>query len=328
MEQAPDNPVAPEQSIGFKPGSPASAGWIIWSILAALWIIGAMIAPNFITVQNLSNVLIKAIPVILVSLSQAVVLLVACFDFTVGSVVSLVTVIMSHLADISIPLAVAASLLAAVAIGLINGFGVVILRVNSVIMTFGMLYVVQGISFYFRPYPGGLVPFSFVDFLGFKYAGFPVVSAGLCALICLTLLTFVYKRQIGQHLYATGANEEVAQRVGIRTTRLRVTAYVVSAVLAGLAGLFVTAVTGTGDALIGQSYLFQSFIVALLGGMAITGGRGNLFNVIGAGLIVATLSSLLNHIGVNNWYQDVMLGALLLVVLGVRSLYSTTGGDG
>lgn len=288
----------------------------IYLVLVVLWTVGVLVSEPFRSMDNVSNVLVKAVTLALVSIGQTFVVLTANFDLSVGAIIGLSTVIASYTLGESIPLAIGLTLLTGTAIGFLNGYGVAKLKVNSVVMTLGTLSIVQGVALYLRPYPGGTVPLSFIDFFAYRLFALPIAALGLLALSLFGAMVVLERRSLGRHIYIVGGNEEAARRGGIRVDRVKIAAFSVSGFLAAVSGLFMASVIGSGDPLVGDPYMFQSFTAVLLGGTAITGGVGSVTGTLGAVLVIASLGSFFNLVGVNTWYQNIFLGALLIIVAG------------
>jgi ribose transport system permease protein len=303
-----------------------SSYWGIYLVLGLLWLVGSMVSPAFRTIENLSNILVKAVTLGMVSIAQTIVLLTANFDLSVGGVVGLSTAIASCTMDYSVFLGIAIVLLVGTGIGFLNGFGVAKLKVNSVVMTLGTMSIAQGIGFYLRPYPGGTVPLSYVDFFGYGIFDFPVVALALVLLFSVGAVILLEKRSFGRHIYIVGGSEESAIRAGINVGRVKIAVFSISGFLAAVGGLFITSIIGSGDSLVGEPYMFQSFTAPLLGGIAITGGEGSVKGTIGAVLVIASLGSLFNMIGVSTWYQNIFLGALLIAVVVSQLIYKQYSG--
>ena len=295
--------------------------WGIYIVLALLWIVGCIASPPFRTEDNISNVIVKAVTLTMVSIGQTFVLLTANFDLSVGGIVGLSTAIASSTMDYSLPLAIVLVLFVGTAIGFINGFGVAKLGVNSVVMTLGTLSIAQGVGLYLRPYPGGTVPLSYIDFFGYTVLRIPVAALGLIVFAAVVSTLVLERRSFGRHIYITGGNEGSAVRAGINVNRITIAVFSISGFLAAVGGLFMTSIIGSGDPLVGEPYMFQSFTAVLLGGTAITGGEGSVKGTIGAVFIIASLGSLFNLVGINTWYQNIFLGALIIAVLTSKLLY-------
>ena len=162
---------------------------------------------------------------------------------------------------------------------------------------------------------------SYVDFFGYQLFDFPVTAFALLLLFSVGAVILLEKRSFGRHIYIVGGSEDSAIRAGINAGRVKIAVFSISGFFAAVGGLFITSIIGSGDSLVGEPYMFQSFTAALLGGIAITGGEGSVKGTIGAVLVIASLGSLFNMVGVSTWYQNIFLGALLIAVVVSQLIY-------
>jgi ribose transport system permease protein len=241
------------------------------------------------------------------AMGATIVILSGGFDLSVGAIVSLVNVIVStslrDSAASQIEMAVAGVLIGA-AVGAVNGAFIAFLRLQSIVVTLATLFVVSGLALFLHPSPGGAVPAEFSSF----FTGAAVQDALPSAMVVLIAIGLVWlaikNSRFGTALYAVGSDEEAAEYSGISVRRTKFLAYTVAGGFYGLAGLTVTAVTSTGDALVGQSMVLETFAAVVLGGTLLSGGRGGCI-----GTIIGAYS--------------LMLITNLLLVLGVPAFYST-----
>ena len=162
-------------------------------------------------------------------------------------------------------------LAAGILVGLTNGALVRYVGINSVITTIAMLSVVQGIALYLRPSPFGVISEDFIDFFQAR-VGF--VSISFLRSFLRRRSRRLHRSRGGLKIRAVGFREEAAKRNGVRVDFVHMRAYLLSAVIAVLSGLFVGSEVGVGSSVIGSSYTLTSIAAAVLGGAALTGGGG------------------------------------------------------
>jgi ribose/xylose/arabinose/galactoside ABC-type transport system permease subunit len=121
----------------------------------------------------------------------------------------------------------------------------------------------------------------------------------------------------GRHLSAIGASREVSRLAGLRVSGVTFSAYVVSAVCAVFAGLYLTSRMGMGDPLVGRGFEVDSIIAVLIGGIPFGGGRGNIVGVIAGVLLLAVLGNLLNMWNLHSWYHQIVKAVILLVAISI-----------
>ncbi len=274
----------------------------------------SLATPGFLSQDNLLN-LSQVLPVLgLVTLGQMLVMVGGDLDFSVGATAALAFLLVAEIGPKhGVLVALLVVLLSALAIGAINALLVVGRGVTAFVATLGTSIAVNGaMTAITRGVFPGAVPSSIRHVsswhVGPIAGSFLVLVAGwIAVLVLLRATTF------GRRLYATGHAEKAARYAGIRTGRVRVTTFVLSAVLAAIAGVLLAAYTGFADATAGQTLHLQSIAAAVVGGVGLFGGRGGVGNAaIGAVLITVVL----NAAGLHNMSaesQPVLIGAVLVV---------------
>jgi len=277
----------------------------------------------FLTPLNIKHILLATAPLALVTIAQFNVLMVRGFDVSVGAVISLTVVIGSFLIADGfdaglILLGSLACLGVGIVVGLTNGALVRYVGINSVITTIAMLSVVQGIALYLRPSPFGVISEDFIDFfqtrVGFIPASFFVILAGA---ICGDI--WLYRTRSGLRLRAVGFREEAAKRNGVRVDLVHLRAFLLSAVIAVLSGLFVGSEVGVGTPIIGASYTLSSLAAAVLGGAALSGGRGSFVGALLGALFFALTVNIITLLGLNTGAGIMTSGALTLFAVALYS---------
>ena len=208
-------------------------------------------------------------------------------------------------------------LLALVAGGLIGGFNyglVRALRIPPIIATLATSFIVMS----FAMWAGGdstvKPPAMLSQFMDWRIAGVQVVLVlALLGSLCVHIV--LSRTEYGRHLLAVGQNERAARLAGVRTERVRMIAYVVSGVMAGLCGVLLAGFTGGAALNMGESYLMESVAVAVLGGTAVSGGRASAFGIWGAALFLSLLVTLLNTSGIAAGSRYIFTGITILVVI-------------
>ena len=277
----------------------------------------------FFTALNIKHILLATAPLALVTMAQFNVLLVRGFDVSVGAVISLTVVIGSFLMaeDMNTGLILLGALVClavGVIVGLSNGALVRHVGINSVITTIAMLSVVQGIALYLRPSPFGVISEDFIDFfqtrIGFVPVSFFVILAAAAAGD-----VWLYRTRSGLKLRAVGFREEAAKRNGVRVDFVHMRAFLLSAVIAVLSGFFVASEVGVGTPIIGSSYTLTSIAAAVLGGAALTGGRGSFVGGLLGALFFSLVVNIITLLGLNTGAGIMTSGALTLFAVALYS---------
>ena len=277
----------------------------------------------FFTALNIKHILLATAPLALVTMAQFNVLLVRGFDVSVGAVISLTVVIGSFLMaeDMNTGLILLGALVClavGVIVGLSNGALVRHVGINSVITTIAMLSVVQGIALYLRPSPFGVISEDFIDFFQTRI-GFVPVSFFVILAAAVAGDVWLYRTRSGLKLRAVGFREEAAKRNGVRVDFVHMRAFLLSAVIAVLSGFFVASEVGVGTPIIGSSYTLTSIAAAVLGGAALTGGRGSFVGGLLGALFFSLVVNIITLLGLNTGAGIMTSGALTLFAVALYS---------
>jgi ribose transport system ATP-binding protein len=270
----------------------------------------------FLTPLNIKHILLATAPLALVSMAQFNVLMVRGFDISVGSLISLTVVISSFMMaeDMDtgpILLGVLACLIVGIVAGLTNGILVRYVGINSVITTIAMLSIVQGIALYLRPSPFGVINEDFVDFFQ-KRAGFIPLSFFVILVSAIIGDFWLYRTRSGLKLRAVGFREEAARRNGVRINTVHLRAYFLSGLITVLSGFFVASEVGVGTPIIGSSYTLTSIAAAVIGGAALTGGRGSFVGAMLGALFFTLTVNIITLLGLNTGAGIITSGVLTL----------------
>jgi len=292
--------------------------WYIYILMIVIWVIASLITPYFRQLSVFMTIVVFSVPLALVGLGQNLVILSGRIDLSVGSILALSTVIASVIMRNNLLLGLFLPLLLGAVIGLINGIAVSKFRIDSFIMTFGMMAVVQGIGLLIRDYPGGFIPSQYIKFLLQETRHIALMPL-LILIIVLLVGEFILKRtNFGRAIYAIGNNDVIAYRSGINVNLIRIAVFTFSGFTAAIAGLFLSAVMASGDATVGALYPLDSITAVVMGGTILSGGRGDYKGTIGAVLILTSLARIFNLIGINIWYTYIAKGLLLLIIVAIR----------
>lgn len=305
--------------------APTTAAFtIVYLLIAGLTTYAAATEPVFRTTQNLTNVLQQSIVLGLVAIGMALVVLSGGIDFSVGAVVKVTMVVaaivMDGRASMIVP-AVAAALAIGIAVGLVNGIVVTRLNAAPFIVTFGTATILRGIALTISTAPVGLAAGEFlqvydaaVEIPGFGRMPLAVIGA---AVLWVAAWVVAARTRFGRRLYAVGGDEEVARLAGIHVRGVRVTAYVISATLASVAGLYALATSGIGDPTAGDGLEFDAIAAVALGGTSLYGGVGGIVGTLGGVLLLTLVNNVFNLLQISSWYQGMLKGAIILLAVAV-----------
>jgi ribose transport system permease protein len=272
----------------------------------------------FLNANNLLNIVRNASILIIIAVGQTITLTAKDVDLSVGSVLSLTSVlaaIMLKSYGFSVPSAIFAALLAGAFLGLINGLLITSVGLPPFIATYGMLWVLFGFAYLILR---GNVIYGFPP--AFRVLGngrpfgipMPIVVMLVVFIISYFLLHYT---TLGRRFFATGANLEMARMSGVKVDRIVITAYVISGFLAALAGLVLIAYTNGSEARIGDNYLLPVLAVVVMGGTSLAGGQGNLLGTLVAALIMAMIHNGMNILAVPAIWKSFVVGLLVITAV-------------
>jgi ribose transport system permease protein len=283
-------------------------------LLVVLLVVLHVLRPGIISPAWLANTLKFAIPLAILAACQTLTMLTGGIDLSVAAVATMASFVMATQTPIQGPvIAVLLALGAAALAGLVSGIGVGVLRVHPLIMTLGMGLVVLGfMTVYQRSVltSGSAVPAEFAWLGSALSFGLPNLFVPLAALIIVGLRRSGY----GRLLYAVGDNETAARLSGVRVWQVLLVLYVISGLLAGVAGLMYAGLIKTASLDLVNPFLLPSVAAAVIGGTSIFGGRGGYAGSIVGALILTVLTTLLTVIGLPEASRQILFGAIVLAV--------------
>ena len=276
-------------------------------------------------VQTASN---KGVLLAFVAMAQALVVITAGIDLSVGMIFTLTNCLASWLV-LGTPLEVTGGIIAVLLVGslcgAVNGAIVIYGRLQPIVATIATGAVYFGVALALRPSPGGSVDETLADALTGKLFGF--MPASLVVLLAVVLVVWVpFSRSVtGRAAYAVGSSQPAAYMSGVPIRRAKMTAYTLSGLLAAIGGLFLTFFTYTGDAAYasGNAYTLFSIAAVVLGGVSLFGGRGSAIGAIFGALAFRTIGDLLFVFDFDPLWQPLFQGVVLLfaVSLGAFGLF-------
>lgn len=304
--------------------SPAMMGYVL---LVIGLIANGIVQPTLFKSTVINSNLGLAAPLVMVAIGQTVVVLTGGIDLSVGSIMTLTNVLVVSLYSfhhVSFLLAAILGVAAGIAVGVVNGFIISIVRIPALLVTFAMMSIIGGVALAILPQPSGQIPSNIYLIYSSTVAGLPFP---LLLIVSGILLWVVFRyRKIGRYLFAVGGTEWSSRANGIPVTKVRFQSYILSATFASLAGLFLTLEVSSGDPLIGASYALNSLAAVVLGGTALAGGRGSISGSVAGALFLILVQNIVYFANVPSYYQTLVSG--LIVVIGLAAtgmLYARSG---
>lgn len=291
-------------------------------VLVGIIVIGFIATPDFLTVRNATNVISFSAIVAVLAVGQFFVVLTGGIDLSVGSTVAISTVVSALLMQQGVPagVAVIATLVVAALVGLLNGVLVVVLGLAPFIATLATLSIVQGASYIIQS--TSLISISNTSFVQWfsdgAWLGLP--NPVSIFLVVMLIAAFVAKyTTFGRRLYAIGGNREAARLSGLPVSRDLMTTYILSGLLAGLAGLLAAAQLLQGSSLIGQGYELDAIAAVVVGGASLFGGKGDPISAVIGCFVISIITNIMNLIGISSEPQLVIKGAVIIIAVFLSS---------
>jgi ribose transport system permease protein len=292
-----------------------------FAVLTAMFI-GLCFVPNFFTETNLSSVARQTAVINIMALGMTMVIITGGIDLSVGAILAmggfLGTLAMSK--GQAIPVAILIGILTGAAWGFVNGFLTTRLKINSFIVTLGTLGIIRGLTLVVsNGLPVHEIPAGF-SYLGEgTLLGVPVVLWILVA--CAIIVHFLLEHtKLGRYSFAIGSNPDAAFYAGIPVAFHTTAVYGICGALTGLAGMIEASRLMTGQPTAGQGYELQAIAAVVIGGGSLRGGEGSVLGTLVGAFIMGLLANGSDLIGVSPYWQQVIIGAIIILAVSVDEL--------
>jgi ribose transport system permease protein len=300
----------------------------VWLIIVAIFSI--WIPHTFDNLPTVEQILNSNAVTALIALSLLVPLATAVYDLSVAYVATLSGVAVAHFVVVGVPLgwAIALTLVISAGVGVINGFVVVVMRINSFIATLATGSLISALITMLTNNVAITAPQLDGSFA--KVAGASVseitVSVFYMLAVAVVLWFLLEQTATGRRMYATGFNDRAARLARVRVDRLRFVSLMISATIAGFAGIVLASVIESGSPSAGIPYLLPAFAAAFLGATQLRGGRFNAFGTLIAVLLLGTGTTGLSLAAAPAWSEDMFTGVVLIAALAITGLQQRSDG--
>jgi inositol transport system permease protein len=317
---------------------PESAGWdwraflrkyFIVFILLAMLAAMTFLSDAFLTPRNLLNVVRQISVIGLLGIGVTMAIISTGIDLSLGSVLALAAVVAASLAQqpgwesamypsltgMPVIVPILAGLSVGFIAGLINGLLIAQFRIPPFIATLGMMTVARGFALLYsdgRPISSLTDSFTFIgqgEILGIPV---PIVILAVVAVLASIMLNHT---RFGRYIYAIGGNEQAARISGVKVYRVKVGIYTISGLLAGLAGIVLSARISSGQPGLGVSYELDAIASAVIGGTSFSGGIGTIWGTIVGALIIGVLNNGLDLLNVSAYWQQIVKGGIIVLAI-------------
>lgn len=288
--------------------------------LVGLMAVITLINPNFLTTNNLLNLLLQVTANGFIAFGMTFVILTSGIDLSVGSILALSSAVTAGLiaAGLPVPLAMALAVVIGGGLGMANGLLIAYGKFAPFIVTLASMTIFRGATLVYtngNPMTKGLGDSFLFQFMGQGYVlgiPFPVI---LMFLVFILLYLLLHQTAFGKSVYAIGGNEKAAYISGVKLNKVKVIIYTISGMMAAISGLIITSRLSSAQPTAGASYEMDAIAAVVLGGTSLSGGKGRLLGTLIGALIIGVLNNGLNIIGVSAFWQQVVKGIVILIAV-------------
>jgi ribose transport system permease protein len=282
-------------------------------------VINLILQPNMFARETLNSNMRVFLPMILLSVGQAIVILGGGIDISVGGIVSIVNTVLATRVGLEgsperMWQFVFVSLLVGLLAGAINGFFIAYLRLQPIITTYATSFLFAGFALFILPNPGGGIPAK----IAALYRDSTPVNLPLAFyLIAIVLLIWIYvsSTRYGRFLYAVGGKPDAAYETAVPVTWIQFSTYVISGFMAALAGIAITMLSGSGNAEIGGPMTLNSITAVVIGGNAMSGGVGGVAGPVMGAITLGIIQNIISFANINTWWETLVKATIIVVAL-------------
>jgi len=280
-------------------------------------------SPYFLKIQNIFNVLRQISVIAIMAVGEALVIITAGIDLSVGSILGLMGVLTSLFAGTGMnPILIfLLTIICGILVGSVNGFLVTKARINPFIVTLGMLSIARGVSLLIT---GGM-PIHIdnkINFIGDGYIG--VVPFPVIVMFIIIILGHVFATRTlpGRNVYAVGNNDRAAKLSGIRVDAVKIMVFMIMGALCAISGMIIAGTLNSADPNSGQGLELDVIAAVILGGASLSGGEGTIIGVLIGAALMGVLNNAFVLLGVSAYIQIVAIGVVIITAVGIDSVKS------
>lgn len=277
---------------------------------------------NFFTLKNFLNIGLYAAIVGCVSCSVTFINISGMIDISIGSQVAVVGMVAAVISGMGANWAVVvlAALASGALCGVVNGFLVTVFKLNAFITTIATMQSFRGLAYLISDGMSLVIKDQSFKFIGRGYvAGIPMSL--LIMVISFLVFHFISKYTVfGRNVYMIGGNSQASFLAGIRVNKLRFYLYLLNGLMAGVSGILMSAQTGAGIPAAAANYNMTALSAVILGGAALTGGKGTILGTFLGSMVIAILQNGMNMMSVGSYYQDIVIGLVLIVAVSIDAI--------
>jgi ribose transport system permease protein len=286
--------------------------------------INFVLQPNMLSQETLNNNLRVFLPIILLTVGQAIVVLGGGIDISVGATVSIVNAILATRVGLDgspekMMQFMLIALLAGVLAGAINGFFIAYLRLQPIITTYATSFLYTGLALYILPNPGGGIPAKIAEiYRNSTPIGIPLAFYVIG--VILLVWWYLYSTRFGKYLYAVGGKAQAAYETAVPVTLVQFSTYVISGLMAAFAGIAITMLSGSGNAEIGAAMTLTSVTAVVIGGTALSGGVGGVAGPLMGALTLGIIQNIISFSKIDTWWETLVKALIIVAALATPGI--------
>ncbi len=288
-------------------------------LLVVIIVVNLLVQPNIFQRDTLNSNMRVFLPLIILAAGQAIVILGGGIDISLGSIVSIVNVILATQVGLQgdpqkMVAMMGVVLFVGMLAGAVNGFFVAYMRLQPIITTYATSFLYAGFALFILPNPGGGIPQAFSGFyrdttpLGIPLGFF---------MIALILLGwgFLQQTRYGRYLFAVGGKADAAYETAVPVSAVLFSTYVVAGLMSALSGIAITMLVGSGNAGTGDQLTLSSITAVVIGGTALSGGVGGVAGAVIGAIILGLIKNIISFANIDTWWQTFVNAAIIVVAL-------------
>jgi ribose/xylose/arabinose/galactoside ABC-type transport system permease subunit len=295
------------------------SGRAVELLFLAMVVTGFIASPNFLTSFNLQGLLSQAAVLGILAIGQYLVIVTGGFDLSVGAVAAVSSmVIASTLGDLGM-LGILVAVASGAALGLLSGFSVTWGRIPPIVATLGVAGIAQGVAFTISNRGIVITDPTFMKINSTSFGFVPLLFV-IWAVLVAVVFAFLRLTRTGLYFFAVGGNADSARLAGIPVARVQMTAFTLSGMLAGAAGVLFAARANSGLPGLGVGWELDTIAAVVIGGVSLYGGQGNLIKAMTGVLTYLMITNVMNLANVDSYLQNVLKGVLILAAVAIPAV--------
>jgi ribose transport system permease protein len=302
--------------------------FITFGAVIVLFIFFSIVAKNFFTMRSILSLLLQTSATTIMGIGVTFAIITGGIDLSIGSVIALsgTVAVMVAMAGVPIWISMLIGLIVGSICGFLNGLMITRLKLPPFIATLGMLMVARGVALTITNANAWPAPDDFGNLGNNTIFGtgpqFPGIPYPVLIMIAVALLfSFILgKTRIGRYIYAIGSNEEAARLSGIKVNQVKIVAYIISGLLAGMVGIILASRMVTSQPNSADGYELYAIASAVIGGTSLMGGVGTVLGTVIGSFIIGILNVGLTMSGANYFLQKIVIGLVVIGAVAVDQL--------